>query len=280
MKYKAVWQVVGALCFIGLVMVLIGFVVGGLFGAGIAAVGVALCAGGIAGGYGGHGGLLVGWVVGAFVGGAVGVKVGGVVGRLGVFVGAFVGLLVGGAVGVKVGVWSDKKKNEIDERLEFAHKKGRVRFTESTPTHKDGFGSTLETNKIKPSKPQTESKNVEAETKSYAEIKKEINRLQKEEKMIDVRAIESALENRNPERADFLLGELKERYEEYKSTIERLKKLDDRRGNLAEQLADRDLDRDTFNKAIDGIEGKKHDLEEKLNRLRREVIYEDYEKPF
>jgi len=32
--------------------------------------------------------------------------------------------------------------------------------------------------------------------------------------------------------------------------------------------------------AMESIKGKKHDLENRLNRLREEVIYEDYEKPF
>lgn len=40
------------------------------------------------------------------------------------------------------------------------------------------------------------------------------------------------------------------------------------------------MDEETFRDARDDIEQRKGGLEERLNKLRREIIYEDYEKPF
>lgn len=76
------------------------------------------------------------------------------------------------------------------------------------------------------------------------------------------------------------MKELKEKYSEYKETIEKLEALDQRKSSLAQKLAEDEVDRATYNNAVQNIETEKAGLEEKLNKLRKEVIYEDYEKPF
>ena len=112
------------------------------------------------------------------------------------------------------------------------------------------------------------------------EIEEKIASLKDEEQMIDTRAIESALEDGETDEAQRLLDELKENYRKYKETIKELEKFDDRKSSLASQLADKEIDRDIYEDAVKNIEHKKAQLEEKLNKLRQEVIYEDYQKPF
>jgi len=111
-------------------------------------------------------------------------------------------------------------------------------------------------------------------------VEKEVSELLDEEKNLDTREIETALEEGDVDEAKQLLSDLKDRYGEYEKTLSRLKELDEKRSNLAEKLADDEIDRRDFRDARDDIEHKKADLEEKLNKLRMEVIYEDYEKPF
>ncbi len=121
---------------------------------------------------------------------------------------------------------------------------------------------------------------IEDKYQNVEQIQNSVKRLKDEEEMIDAREIESALEEDEVERAGKLLEELKEKYQEYKETIEKLESLDQRKSSLATQLADKEIDRDTYNDAVNNIETEKARLEEKLNKLRKEVIYEDYEKPF
>jgi len=116
--------------------------------------------------------------------------------------------------------------------------------------------------------------------KKIKKIEKGIDSLKKDEKMIDTRKINQALEEGKIERAEDHLFELQENYEEYTEVLDTLKKLDQRRYSLAEQLADGKIDRDTYNDANQSITHRKAELEEKLSKLRNKVVYEDYEKPF
>lgn len=111
-------------------------------------------------------------------------------------------------------------------------------------------------------------------------VREELESLEREESMIDSREVRNALEESDLNRAKEALEQLKEKYSEYNEAIEKLETLDDRESALATQLADKEINRDTYNDAIKSIEHKKAELEEKVNRLRKEVIYEDYEKPF
>ncbi len=98
--------------------------------------------------------------------------------------------------------------------------------------------------------------------------------------MLDVREVEAALEEYKVEKAGELLTELEKKYREYKETVQDLKELDNRKIRLAEKLADGEIDRGSFEKAIEGIENKKYELENRIEQLRKKIIYEDYEKPF
>lgn len=118
------------------------------------------------------------------------------------------------------------------------------------------------------------------ERKEEIKIIEEIDSLEEEEQMIDTRAIESALEDGEVDKAQRLLKELKEDYEEYKETLNELEELDKRMDKLSKRLADGEIDSEAFKSAKESVENKRYDLEEKLNKLREEVIHEDYEKPF
>ena len=111
-------------------------------------------------------------------------------------------------------------------------------------------------------------------------LENEIENLAEEEPNLDTREIEEAIKENDLDKAEKALEGLKEKYSEYKETIENLQSLDKRKSSLAQKLADDEIDRDTYNDAVQNIETEKADLEEKLNRLREEIIYEDYEKPF
>ena len=122
--------------------------------------------------------------------------------------------------------------------------------------------------------------NERKESRNFKEVKEKITMLKEEEKMIDVRAIESALEDGDFERANELLNELKENYQEYQDILDDLKELDDRMDKLSKRLAEGEIDNDSFKAAKESVDNKKYDLRNKLNKLRKEVIYEDYQKPF
>ncbi len=127
-----------------------------------------------------------------------------------------------------------------------------------------------------PPEPQSQKK----ESRSHEEIRQEIEQLQNEEEMIDVRAVVSSLKGGNVERADKLLSELEAQYQEYKDTLERLEEVDDKLADLSEKLASGEISDESFRDAKEGLKSRKYKLEEKLNKLREEVIHEDYEKPF
>ncbi len=113
-----------------------------------------------------------------------------------------------------------------------------------------------------------------------SQIESELQSLKEQEEMIDTRAIEKALKNYNMDRAEEQIEDLRDKYEDYQETLNELKSLDRRKTSLAEQLADGEIDRQTFNDARKAIENKKADLEGDLEQLRSEVIYEEYQKPF
>jgi len=117
-----------------------------------------------------------------------------------------------------------------------------------------------------------------AERKS--DIESKIDSLKDEEKLIDTREVEEYIKKNDIDKAENLMENLRDNYQEYKKTIKELTSLDRRKSSLAEQLADEKIDRQTFNDARKAMEHRKAELEEKLERLRREVIYEDYQKPF
>ncbi len=328
MRYKPVWKIVGVICSVGLVMILIGFVVGGDLGGLMAGAGVGLCFGAIGGGSDGA-------VIGISVGGGVGWVFGGL---LLLFMGtttrSFIGMMAGPIFGVPtggiMGLWSEKKKEEIKTEIraqimeemkanlpevtEIEYLTDKLEMTQEEVINniqelmeERNIGGEIdqlkgvyvpESKKSEPPQPSTEEQgesrqkqNTEvtqppppdektSQYNSQKEIKDKISNLEREEKMIDTRPIESALMEGNVERAGELLSELEEKYEEYKETIEELEALDEKEGSLAEQLADKEIDRSTYDDAVEKIEHKKHDLEEKLNKLRKEVIHENYEKPF
>lgn len=112
------------------------------------------------------------------------------------------------------------------------------------------------------------------------EIKENISELKKQERMIDTKDVEKALEKGYIDRAYNLMQELKRDFEEYQKVIEDLEILDHRKSRLASKLADGEISNTTFTDARQDIENEKYDLEERLERLRRKVIYEDYKKPF
>jgi len=121
---------------------------------------------------------------------------------------------------------------------------------------------------------------LEKAYKTEEQIKSKVRLLIEQEEMLDVRGIERYIEEDQIEKAGELLADLEEKYQEYKRTRDKLKELDNRKSQLAERLAKGEIDRNNFGDAMDGINFKKYDLENKLENLRKEIIYEDYQKPF
>ncbi len=120
----------------------------------------------------------------------------------------------------------------------------------------------------------------DASDMTHADIMGKISELKEQESMIDIRGVNNALQNNDLSGAREELDVLVDNYNEYKYILKDLRKLDERKSSLAEQLADGKIDRKTYSDASESIKHKKADLEDKLNRLQREVIYEDYQKPF
>ncbi len=121
---------------------------------------------------------------------------------------------------------------------------------------------------------------VEKDYKTKRQIKKKIELLTNQEDMLDVKRIETSLEEDQIEKAGELLRELEVKFENYQKMLDRLRDLDDRKSSLAERLAEGEIDHEAYKSAVQSIDGKKAGIEEELNDLRREVIYEDYQKPF
>lgn len=275
MKYKQVWLVVIGLCVLGFLLMLLGGVING----GLIIVGIA---------------VIIGAIVGGYTGKFIGVLTAGIVGSiiwsfiiLDDFSSIIESLLLCGIIygipevitGSITGWWSKKKKKSIDSEMKSeAHQdEGREPSADREEIQEPIQGPSSvfsQRTQTPPPPPPTD------EGSDPAEIRKSISDLQEEENMIDTRDIESALEDGNVERAEALLEELTEDYQEYKETIKELDRLDDRKSALAEKLASDDIDGQTFKDAKEDIEHKKAYLEEKLNTLRKKVIHEDYEKPF
>lgn len=95
-----------------------------------------------------------------------------------------------------------------------------------------------------------------------------------------MKAIDSALENDKIQKAESLIEGLKEDFQGYKETIEKLEVVDDKLADLSERLASGEISNENFADANKELKGQRYKLEEKLNELRQKVIYEDYEKPF
>ncbi len=121
-------------------------------------------------------------------------------------------------------------------------------------------------------------KNINSE--KIDRIRNEIKSLKEKEGMIDTRKVEGALQENKLEKAEEFLEALKRKYHEYENILEELKMLDERITSLSNKLADGEIGPDTFKDAKVGIENRKYHLENKLEKLRNEIIYEDYEKPF
>ncbi len=117
-------------------------------------------------------------------------------------------------------------------------------------------------------------------TDKIEKIEGEVSSLEERESMIDKRPIIDAIKNMDIDKAENLLNELKNKYEVYNESLEEIKSLDDKKTSLAEQLADEKIDLETYKDASESITQKKAEIEEELNNLRQDVIYEDYEKPF
>jgi len=111
-------------------------------------------------------------------------------------------------------------------------------------------------------------------------LEEDLALLKEQEEMLDTKSIKSALDEGNIKEAEKLLEELKNKYKGYKETIDELKSLDKDLSSLSRKLARGEISDESYKSAKQNIEAEKHDLEEELNRLRQEVIYEDYQKPF
>ena len=169
---------------------------------------------------------------------------------------------------------TDRKTRDYDKiRMEIESLQDKVGNIETGTVE-----SALEDGNVERAETLLEEKKQQLD--KIGDIKEEMERLQKEEDMIDTRAIESALDDGDTRKANELLNELKENYQEYQDILDDLKELDDRMDKLSKRLAEGEIDNDSFKAAKESVDNKKYDLRNKLNKLRKEVIYEDYQKPF
>ncbi len=178
----------------------------------------------------------------------------------------------------------------MPERMQYGYDRQRARWQQQpskpnsydqpfpTRSEEDQRTSSKDNQPMPP--PLSKESFKESISEKKERLNKEIDFLKEEEKMIDTREIETLLEENKVEEAEELFNDLKENYEKYKDTLKQLGKLDDRKSRLAEKLADGEIDRKTYSDASESVRWRKSDLEEELNRLRKEVIYEDYQKPF
>ena len=169
---------------------------------------------------------------------------------------------------------TDRKTRDYDKiRMEIESLQDKVGNIETGTVE-----SALEDGNVERAETLLEEKKQQLD--KIGDIKEEMERLQKEEDMIDTRAIESALDDGDTRKANELLNELKENYQEYQDILDDLKELDDRMDKLSKRLAEGEIDNDSFKAAKESVDNKKYDLRNKLDKLRKEVIYEDYQKPF
>lgn len=121
---------------------------------------------------------------------------------------------------------------------------------------------------------------TEKTPRSRTEIKEKMTQLKEEEEMIDLRGVESALNEGDLQRARDIISQIEERFEEYNVVLDELKSVDDDLSALSQKLARGQISDESFKSAKRALENRKFDLEEQLNKLRQKVIYEDYQKPF
>jgi len=161
-------------------------------------------------------------------------------------------------------------KNDIDEELENLEEDLSLLGFDEEEIMKE-MGILIHDNKIN---------NADDILLELHEMIDKLRSLKSEENMINIHPVEQALRQRDLDRAEELTSKLIDDYEEYMDIIKKLENLDEKISSLSKKLADDEIDMETFKDAKRGIEYEKHRLEEDLNKLRKEVIYEDYQKPF
>ncbi len=132
---------------------------------------------------------------------------------------------------------------------------------------------------LHPENKRIEHENLEEPSGVSAEkdpehLKDEVSRLLAEESSLDTREVEDMIAEGNLVKAQRALNELEKKYSEFKRIIEKLKELDQNKSDLAQRLSDGNIDRDTYNDAVQNINNEEYKLEEKLGDLRDEIIYE------
>jgi len=120
----------------------------------------------------------------------------------------------------------------------------------------------------------------EEERKNLAELKEELEELQKNIPNIFLDDIKVQLSKGDFERAEQLLGERKQDYERYLEFGRSLKDVEEQTTMLSTRLAKGELTSDAYERAVDALERKKHDIDEELWKIQRKIFREKYEKPF
>ncbi|MCG2826489.1 MAG: UPF0179 family protein, partial [Thermoplasmatales archaeon] len=116
--------------------------------------------------------------------------------------------------------------------------------------------------------------------KNLAELKEELEALQKNIPNIFVDDIKSLILQDEINDANKLLSERKNDYDKYLELNKEMKDIDIKLAKLSSKLAEGEITSDAYETARDDLIRKKSYVEEELWKIQRKIFREEYEKPF
>lgn len=128
------------------------------------------------------------------------------------------------------------------------------------------------------------SNDIKKKDKNRRERKKILNNKINELLELDLRFqivnVKKLIDNNQLDEAEKKLEETLIRFENYNKLRDELENINDNIGYLTKRFAENKLDSKSYNRALDELERKKKENEERMWKLRNELFKEDYEKPF
>jgi len=118
------------------------------------------------------------------------------------------------------------------------------------------------------------------EKETYDNVMGLLNDFVKERADLFVDDIKAQLSKGDFDKAVELLGERRKDYERYLELGKSLKENEEETTMLSRRLAKGELTSDAYERAVDALERKKHDIDEELWKIQRKIFREKYEKPF
>lgn len=135
------------------------------------------------------------------------------------------------------------------------------------------------TENMKPS-PANEKDEGKVIGKKKRVILDKINELVCEETDIQVDYIKQLLNKDQVDKAEKIINELENDYEEFEQNKKELGEIKNKTKRLTDRLADGEIDSESYKRASDDLEKQEKELEEKLWKLKNKLFKDEYEKPF